>query len=144
MNNFLKPYIEFLETVNWTLIFVSLLMIGLVALVGYVLYTMATSIQYRRNALKVSLPDIEDIGKKAETKKQFKEVDEFELELVSSEDDNTDGNDIVDEDLLVGALTRETRQYIPSSKDKNLRLPKVDEFNEVEDSNNLLDKDGAV
>ena len=107
MNNFL----EFLTNVNWRLMFVSGLMILISVIVVYTLILMAASVQRRREALKVSLPNINDLGRDFISKPKFKSQENLEVEIIGPMQDVTMGNEThLDEELFTKALARETGQ----------------------------------
>ena len=124
----LTPYLNFFESINWRLIFISLLMIGFLGVIIYTGYVVISSIKYRLRQISVTLPDISEIDRPESTVPQFVSNGGLEVELIDPEDDGYDNgadSDDFDEEFFSKTLARESGQRY-EAKEVDVELPKIE------------------
>lgn len=127
--NVLNTIKNFIEIQDWRLILAGFGMIIIFGLMVYLLSLIVLSYQRRRDAVQVSLPEIDGSGLVShDPVDKFKEANPLEVELMSAEDDNIVNDNLnVDDSLFLTALTLETKRFIPLSKE-DMDMPDIGEI----------------
>ena len=128
MNGIIGSIKNFFHVLDFRLIMSGLLMIIISALIVYVFIVAIGAFKERREAIKVSLPNVDDIGKSGPTKVQFKDIDDFAIELIETETDENNYKETVEgENQFLTALSIETGQFIPANNIE-ANMPEVGEI----------------
>jgi len=140
MENLINLYSKFFSASNSKLIFLTIVVIVMLVLVIYLLYMVVASVQARRKLTAVHLPPIEDLDKKEDTKPVFKGLDNFKVDLVTS--DSVPKDEVV-KDKFFDVLARETGGFVPE-KEPIVELPDIkEEAEEVEaDTESTTESEG--
>lgn len=121
---------NFIEIQDWRLVVAGFGMIIIFVLMVYLLSVIVLSYKHRRDAVQVSLPEIDSSGLVShDSVDKFKEADTLEIELISSDDDNVVVNDNfnIDDSLFLTALTVETKTFIPLAQE-DMNMPDIGEI----------------
>lgn len=120
---------NFIEIQDWRLIIAGFGMIIIFVLMVYLLSLIVLSYQRRRDAVQVSLPEIDSSGLvNHDSVDKFKEADPLEVELISSDDDNVVNDNLnIDDSLFLTALTVETKRFIPLAQE-DMDMPDIGEI----------------
>ena len=120
---------NFIEIQDWRLIVAGFGMIIIFVLMVYLLSLIVLSYQRRRDAVQVSLPEIDSSGLvNHDSVDKFKEADPLEVELISSDDDNVVNDNLnIDDSLFLTALTVETKEFIPLAQE-DMDMPDIGEI----------------
>lgn len=120
---------NFIEIQDWRLIVAGFGMIIIFVLMVYLLSLIVLSYQRRRDAVQVSLPEIDSSGLvNHDSVEKFKEADPLEVELISSDDDNVVNDNLnIDDSLFLTALTVETKRFIPLAQE-DMNMPDIGEI----------------
>lgn len=120
---------NFIEIQDWRLIIAGFGMIIIFVLMVYLLSLIVLSYQRRRDAVQVSLPEIDSSGLvNHDSVDKFKEADTLEVELISSDDDNVVNDNLnIDDSLFLTALTVETKRFIPLAQE-DMDMPDIGEI----------------
>lgn len=126
--NFLNVLTKFFSVQDWRLIGAGLIMILIFILMVSLVSFIVISYLKRKEAVNISLPDINTYGLDSkEVKPQFTEPSILELELVPPERDVINPEEMKDnDDLFLTALTIETGKYIPKSS-SYVTMPEISE-----------------
>ena len=120
---------NFIEIQDWRLIVAGFGMIIIFVLMVYLLSLIVLSYQRRRDAVQVSLPEIDSSGLvNHDSVDKFKEANPLEVELISSDDDNVINDNLnIDDSLFLTALTVETKKFIPLAQE-DMDMPEIGEI----------------
>ena len=120
---------NFIEIQDWRLVVAGFGMIIIFVLMVYLLSLIVLSYQRRRDAVQVSLPEIDSSGiVNHDSVDKFKEADTLEVELISSDDDNVINDNLnIDDSLFLTALTVETKKFIPLAQE-DMDMPEIGEI----------------
>lgn len=130
MKELLKTYGDFFRSLDWKLVLAASIMTLLVIIGISLIYMVFRAIKFRREALKVTLPDIYSIDNESNRiKPQFKENEDLSIELVDSEQDKKSINKEVkpNNGFFDKTLTMETREYI-ADETIIADMPEIEEF----------------
>lgn len=133
MSNFITTIITFFENLDWKLVTAGFGIVIIFTLIVYLLVIIVTSLQSRRAAIKVSLPDINNYNNTGSDVSEFEEIKDMSIELINSDDDKIDdkidNSNIKDnEDSFFKALSLEAKKYIPKSTFK-INMPEIGKIN---------------
>ena len=126
--NFLDVLTKFFSVQDWRLIGAGLIMILIFALMVSLVSFIVISYLRRKEAVNISLPDINTYGLNSkEVKPQFTEPSILELELVPPERDIINPEEMKNnDDSFLTALTIETGKYIPKFGN-HVNMPEISE-----------------
>lgn len=128
MNKILDSFQLFFGTLDWKLLTAAIVMIIIIIISIYILVMTALSIQRRRIAIKVSLPNLETSTNNKKRAPQFENNKNLEIELVNPENDiiNKHSENLKDS-YFIQALTMESKQYFPTKEDI-IDMPEAEEY----------------
>lgn len=129
MQKFAETMAQYFLVLDKSVVIAGILMLMMFVLIVYVLSVAAIAFRKRKEAISISLPDIEKESE-IENKAQFKESEDISIELISPEEDNEINEVNIDnEDTFLTSLVLETGQFV-SKVDTDVDMPIVGELDE--------------
>lgn len=129
MQKFVEIMGQYFLALDKGVVVAGLLMLMMFVLIVYVLSIAAIAFRKRKEAVSISLPDIES-DEISEDGIQFKEPEDISIELIDPEEDDViDEGNVDNEEAFLTSLVLETGQFI-SKENSEISMPQVGEFDE--------------